>query len=261
MTSDVYFAPLSSHDPEYVSSILSTIFEAAGFSDCFSENDLTAVKVHFGESGNKTFVSSEYVGEIVKLIKHTGAKPFVTDANTLYFGSRANGVDHLNTAIQHKFTPDVVGAPITIADGLIGTDSVEVEVNLKHFERVSLASGCVNANAIMVVSHFKCHMVGGIGGAIKNLGMGYGTRAGKQQMHSDLNPKVDQKSCIGCGKCAGHCPKQAITIENGKATIDQELCYGCGECLIFCAPKAIKSVGTPVPSPCRKRWWNIAWAR
>jgi len=241
MTSDVYFAPFKAKkSSENLASMVTKLFEIANFDKCISENDLTAIKVHFGETGNTTFLSPVYVRKVVDSVKKAGGKPFVTDANTLYFGTRSNSVDHLNTAIQHGFLPAVIGAPVIIADGLIGKDAVNVEVNLKHFDSVSLASACVNSNAIIVVSHFKGHMVGGIGGAIKNLGMGFGTRSGKQQMHSDLNPEVDQEMCIGCGKCAKWCPKEAIAITDGKAYIDQETCYGCGECLVTCGPRAIK---------------------
>lgn len=241
MTSRVYFAPFRAEkSSENLPGMISKLFEMADLADCISENDLTAIKVHFGETGNTTFVSPVYVRKVVDSVKKAGGNPFVTDANTLYFGTRFNAVDHLNTAIQHGFLPAVIGAPVIIADGLNGKDGMEVEVNLKHFERVKLASACVNADSMIIVSHFKCHIVGGLGGAIKNMGMGFGTRAGKQQMHSDIKPQVDPDICIGCGECARWCPKQAIKLTGGKAHIDPEICYGCGECLITCKPKAIK---------------------
>ena len=241
MTSEVFFAPFKANESsENITNMTTKLFDKAGFDKCISKNDLTAIKAHFGETGNTTFLSPIYVRKVVDSVKNAGGNPFVTDTNTLYFGSRSNAVDHLNTAHQHEFLPSVVGAPVIIAHGLIGKDSVEVEVNLKHFEKVTLAPACVQADSIMVVSHFKGHMVGGFGGAIKNLGMGFGTRAGKQQMHSDLNPQVQQETCTGCGKCAKWCPQGAITVSNGKASIDPNTCYGCGECIIMCDPKAIK---------------------
>jgi hypothetical protein len=241
MASEVFFTPLGGGKrSENAQSRIRALFEESRLGDCITKGDLTAVKVHFGEAGNTTFISPVQLRPIVDAVREAGGNPFLTDSNTLYFGSRSNAVDHLNTAYMHGFLPSVVGAPVVIADGLNGKNDIEVEVNLKHFKSVKLASAAVQADSIIVVSHAKCHMVSGLGGAMKNLGMGFGTRAGKQQMHSDLKPTVDADRCIGCGRCAEWCPRHAITISKRKARIDHELCYGCGECLTHCSPKAIK---------------------
>jgi len=241
MTSQVHFVRVgATRGADSISNKIARLFKEAELMKCISKGDLTAIKLHFGETGNTTFLSPVMIKPIVESVKKAGGNPFLTDANTLYFGSRSNAVDHLNTAYGHGFLPSVVGAPVIIADGLIGKSDTDVEVNLKHFSTVKLASAAIHADSIIVASHFKCHMVGGIGGAIKNMGMGFGTRAGKQQMHSDMKPQVDPEKCIGCGKCTKSCPKNAITISKGKASIDIEKCYGCGECLITCGAKAIK---------------------
>ncbi len=240
MTSEVFIARLGAKKgSENTINKLTKLFKEAGLDGCVTKDDLVAIKVHFGETGNTTFVNPILIRPIVDSVAKAGGRPFLTDTNTLYFGTRSNAVDHLNTAHAHGFLPSVVGAPVIIADGLIGKNDTEVEVNLKHFKHVKLASAAVQSDSIIVASHFKCHIVGGIGGAIKNMGMGFGTRAGKQQMHSDMKPLVDESACVGCGTCAKWCPQSAITVIKGKAVIDHEKCYGCGECLITCGPRAI----------------------
>ena len=217
---------------------LGRLFDAAGFPGCIAKNDFVAVKMHFGEPGNTGFVQPIYLRAIVDSIKAAGGRPFLTDANTMYVGQRANAYDHLNTAYRHGFLPSVVDAPVVIADGLTGREFVEVPVNLKHFKKVKLGSAAVHAQALIGVSHFKGHMVAGFGGTLKNIGMGLGSRAGKQQMHSDVKPEVDVTKCIACGTCARYCPGDAITVTE-KAIIDQTKCIGCGECLVSCQYKAI----------------------
>ncbi|MCK4758288.1 MAG: DUF362 domain-containing protein [Thermoplasmata archaeon] len=238
--SEVYFAKVgaSKHD-ERLPKKVKELFDKAGFAGLIGKNEYVALKAHFGEPGNTTFLRPQYMRQIVDKVKESGGKPFLTDANTLYTGQRSNAIDHLNAAYQHGFLPAVVDAPVIIADGLTGRDFVEVEVNLKHLKTIKYGTAAYHAHVIAAVSHFKCHMVGGIGGAIKNIGMGFGSRAGKQQMHSDVNPKVNDEKCIGCKTCLKWCPEDAITIVDGKALISQEKCIGCGECMISCPTKAI----------------------
>jgi uncharacterized protein len=130
---------------------------------------------------------------------------------------------------------------VIIADGLKGHDGVSVKIKGHHYKEVKIASALYHADALLVTSHFKGHSVAGFGGAIKNLGMGGGTRSSKQLMHSDVKPWVNEKTCIACGRCINWCPVKAIKIEahTKKAAIDPTVCYGCGECLITCPTGAI----------------------
>ncbi|MEW5937243.1 MAG: DUF362 domain-containing protein [Candidatus Thermoplasmatota archaeon] len=241
MVSEVYFAPLRARKradsmPEKVT----RLFRKAGLDRCIGKDDLVAIKTHFGEAGNTTFIQPLYLRKVVDAVKAAGGKPFLTDANTLYFGERANAVDHLCLAYRHGFLPSTVDAPVIIADGLLGKDFVEVEVNLRHFKTVKLGAAAVHAHALIAVSHFKGHVAAGFGGALKNLGMGFGSRGGKQMMHSEIKPEVDIEKCVGCGTCIRWCPQGAISLVNGKARIDPEICYGCAECFVTCTSRAIE---------------------
>jgi uncharacterized Fe-S center protein len=204
------------------------------------KDELVAVKMHFGEQGLYTYNRPIFVARIVDAVKKAGGKPFLTDANTLYHGSRSNSVDHLNNAQVHGFIRPVVDAPVIIADGLHGHDFRAVPIKGRHFKSVKIASAIAESEAIIGIAHFKGHMASGFGGQIKNIGMGSGSRAGKQQMHSDMKPQVDAKKCKGCGRCAKNCLFEAITMLEGRANIDVSKCSGCGECFATCANNGIK---------------------
>jgi hypothetical protein len=165
--------------------------------------------------------------------------PFLTDTNTLYRGTRSNAVEHLNTAVKHGFTPPVVDAPVIIADGLIGADAIDIEINQKHFSKVRIASAAYYANTLIGLAHVTGHLATGMGANIKNIGMGFGCKAGKQQMHSDIKPKINAKKCVACKQCVSHCPANAITIRSQKAVIDYNKCIGCADCTVICQNDAV----------------------
>lgn len=220
---------------------LSQLFKAAGLTGIIDRRDLVAVKTHFGERGNTGFVPSFFIRQVVSDVKEAGGRPFLTDAGTLYVGSRDNAYEHLLTAEAHGFTLATTGAPVIIADGLVGHDFEEVEVGGKHVDKAKIASAAVHADAIIAVSHFTGHEISGFGCALKNVGMGLGSRGGKQQMHSGIKPEVDEGRCTGCATCLRWCPAGAISLkqEEKKAVVDREACLGCGECTVMCPEGAI----------------------
>lgn len=195
-----------------------------------------AIKVHFGEKGNTRFVQPDQIRPIADLLRRKSPDVFVTDANTLYRGMRLNAHDHLQIAREHGF--EKVGAPIIIADGEKGEDENEIEINKRIFKKVKIAARIAEADAIAVVSHFKGHMLAGFGGAIKNLGMGCGSRSGKLEMHSKVKPSVGE-GCILCDQCVEVCPAGAISTEGGAAVIDHAKCIGCARCIAACDAEAV----------------------
>ena len=124
------------------------LYQKANFNVCFEPKDLIAIKIHFGEMGGDAFINPIFVRPVVDLIKEAGGRPFLTDTNTLYKGSRHNSVDHLETAILHGFDYSVVGAPIIIADGLTGKNMVRIEMEGKHFKNLRIAGDIHRADSM-----------------------------------------------------------------------------------------------------------------
>ncbi|MCL2606812.1 MAG: DUF362 domain-containing protein, partial [Coriobacteriia bacterium] len=200
--SDVFFIPLRTQRKRSLFERINLALTRAGIDDVIQADDKVAVKIHFGEEGNTGFVSPVHARNVVNRVKELGGKPFLTDTNTLYAGQRQNAIDHINCAIANGFGYSTVGAPIIIADGLISRDSVVVPVaGGKHFESVRVASATIDADVMIVISHVKGHSLAGFGGAIKNIGMGLGSRSAKQRMHSGIKPSVVPDNCTACARC------------------------------------------------------------
>ena len=212
------------------------IINKAKIQDVVSKNDLCAIKTHFGEKNNKGYIKPELIKPIIKKIKQLGAHPFITDANTIYVGERSASVRHMMMAYEHKFNPESVKCPVIIADGLVGNSYENVEVNLKHFKKVEIAEAIYNAGSIVCVTHVKGHLAFGMGGAIKNIGMGCAARTGKFKLHSTVEPKVNADKCTSCGICVKNCPGGALTLtsKTAKISFDPKKCIGCGECVVSC---------------------------
>lgn len=219
---------------------LKKLMRAAGIDAIDMDGKFVAIKMHFGEMGNISYLRPNYARAVADLVKELGGKPFLTDCNTMYPGSRKNALEHLECAWQNGFTPLTVGCPILIGDGLKGTDDVAVPVAGGEYVKEALIGRAVmDADVFLSLTHFKGHEMTGFGGAIKNIGMGCGSRAGKMEQHCDGKPSVNPSACIGCGACDRICAHGAPVIENGKAQIDHDKCVGCGRCLAVCPKDAI----------------------
>ncbi len=239
--SEVYFANVrADREEQNLPNKVKKLFKLLVPEKLIKKKDLVAIKIHFGELGTNAFIKPFLVSKVIDEIINCGGKPFFTDANTLYSGSRHNAVDHLNTAIFHGFLPGVVNAPVIIADGLIGKDYVRIKIDQKHIKYAHIGSSVHFADGFIALSHPTAHIGTGYGGALKNIGMGCGNRAGKQAMHSDFKPDIDIKKCVGDGACVKYCPEHAIKLVNKKAQVDKNKCIGCGECVSSCNYGAIK---------------------
>ena len=238
----VYFTDFRCTGDENLQAKFTRLMKAAGMGKIDFEDRFTAIKLHFGEVGNMAYLRPNWAKTVADFVKERGGRPFLTDANTLYVGKRKHALDHLEIAYENGFSPFATGCHVIIADGLKGTDDVAVPLpDGKYVKEAFIGRAVVDADIVISLTHFKCHEMTGIGGAIKNLGMGCGSRAGKKAMHSSVHPTVHPELCIGCGKCTRECAHGACTLVRGKARIDAAKCVGCGRCIGACNRDAIES--------------------
>jgi uncharacterized protein len=237
--SRVFFTDMRTSFKENLPEKLERLLGHLDLDTAIPDRSLVAIKLHFGEKGNTAFIRPLLVRRVVDHIRSLGGRPFLTDANTLYSGSRGNSVSHLETAVENGFAYSVVNAPLIIADGMRGASCVEVEINQETIGTAYIGREIAASDVLISLAHFKGHELSGFGGTIKNLGMGCASRRGKMAQHADLSPKVKAKKCIGCGECAAHCAQSAIAMEEEKARIHPESCVGCGECILVCPNGAI----------------------
>ena len=238
----VYFTDFRMKNGQNHQTKLRKLMKAAGMDKIDFQGKYVAIKIHFGELGNLAFLRPNFARYVADYVKELGGYPFLTDCNTLYVGSRKNALDHLDTALLNGFSPYATGCQILIADGLKGTDDVEVPVvGGTLCKTAKIGRAIMDADIVISLNHFKGHEMAGFGGALKNLGMGSGSRAGKMEMHSAGKPIVDQEKCIGCGACKKICAHDGPQIENGKCTIDYDKCVGCGRCIGVCPKDAVEA--------------------
>ncbi len=193
------------------------------------------LKVHFGEKGNKTFIEPKNFLGIIKFLKKNKIKSAYIETNVLYRGERTRAEKHKKLAKKHGFTQ----LPIIIADGEHGEDFIEVPINQKHFKTCKIGKEFQNYKQMIVISHFKGHIMAGFGGAIKQLAMGYASRGGKLEQHSDSKPIINPIACQKCMTCVKHCPTKATKITK-IPHIDHKLCIGCAACIAVCPYNAVK---------------------
>lgn len=240
--SKVYFTDFRTRVGVSLTEKLQRLIKKAGITDIDMDGKFVAIKMHFGELGNLSYLRPNYAKAVADVVKECGGKPFLTDCNTLYPGSRKNALEHLDCANINGFNTITTGCQIIIGDGLRGTDDITVPVrNGEYCKEAYIGRAVMDADIFISLTHFKGHESTGFGGAIKNIGMGCGSRAGKMHQHNSGKPIVHDDLCRGCHRCAKECGSDAITYENGKAVINQDICKGCGRCIGACAFDAIEN--------------------
>ena len=185
----VFYSDLRSTPDLNLPQKLHKLILSAGIDTINFKKQFTAIKLHFGEPGNLSFLRPNWAKVVADTVKELGGIPFLTDCNTLYVGRRKNPPDHLDAAMENGFSPLSTGCRIIIADGLKGTD----ERTASHPWRIRSRSEnwCCNHGCRYIfisLNHFKGHEMAGFGGALKNIGMGCGSRAGKMEMHAAGKP-------------------------------------------------------------------------
>lgn len=227
---------------------LQKLIKLAGIGSIDFNGKFVAIKMHFGELGNLAYLRPNYAKAVADVVKELGGLPFLTDCNTLYPGSRKHALEHLDCANINGFNTITTGCQIIIADGLRGTDDIAVPVpNGEYCKEAYIGRAVMDADIVISLNHFKGHEQAGFGGAIKNLGMGCGSRAGKMQQHNSGHPHVITEKCKGCRRCAHECGSDAIVYEGNKARINTEICKGCGRCIGACAFDAIRNDNWDAP--------------
>lgn len=240
--SKVYFTDFRCVMDESPVKKLRRLMKAAGIGQIDMDGKFVAIKMHFGELGNMSFLRPNYAKAVADMVKEFGGKPFLTDCNTLYPGSRKNAIEHLYCAWENGFTPLTVGCPVIIGDGLKGTDDIAVPIEGgEYIKEAKIGHAIMDADVFISLTHFKGHEMTGFGGAIKNIGMGCGSRAGKKDQHHNGKPVIDPENCRGCRLCMRECANDGLAFDEGRKvmTIDEAHCVGCGRCIGACNFDAI----------------------
>ncbi len=212
------------------------------FSSYIPENELVPLKMHLGSRGAFKTIRPQFVRLVVDAVKRVPAKPFVTDS------VRISAYDYLEVAKNAGYTHLTLGAPVVIADGIFGNDSIKVYAG-ETIEEIAIASAIHDSKSMVVLTHVKGHIQAVLGGAIKNISMGgvsYAPRGGdwhqgRGRMHFLMGDIMqwDETKCILCFDCMKVCPAECITFPDNKYTVDKDKCWRCGRCARVCPVEAI----------------------
>jgi uncharacterized Fe-S center protein len=220
------------------------VFDAAGLDKLIKPYDTVAIKTHCGEWNNTAYLRPVYARALADRIKELGGRPFVTDTTTLTYGphhSRASELDIRMTAERNGFSSSVLGCPFIVADGFSGTDDVLVDLPEGYIlKEAFIAKAIAHADVMIVLTHFKGHPLGIVGGAMKNLGIGAQSQRGKHNVHlgghpkyglgaaTDFHPELCKgKACPKWELCDNCCPYDLFHVKENTIEWERDKCTGC----------------------------------
>ncbi len=246
MPSRVYFINARVDTFDYKDSVegrLERTLKKIDLKKYFSEDELVPVKMHLGNPGAHHTIRPNFVRLVVDQLKKINTKPFVTDS------VRLRAYEYLDAANRMGYNAMSLDAPVIIADGIFGLDSVKVKAG-KILKELSIPSAIHDATSMMVLSHVKGHIDSGLAGAIKNLAMGCVTamprgcdwkEGGRGKMHFQMDELMawHRNLCTFCGICVRTCPLDAISIKGKSFLVDEKKCWRCGRCVRVCPEKAL----------------------
>ncbi|MFW9963366.1 MAG: DUF362 domain-containing protein [Candidatus Sifarchaeia archaeon] len=255
MTSKVYFTDRQTRTDYNMLDKLEHIFKELGLDKAIKSGERVMIKTHFGQWGNTNYLRPAYARKIVDLVRTAGGEPFVAETTGLGYGvggaysGRSTMTEYLAMATLHGYTEASVGAPLIMADGYWGTDVFHIPVDGEFIDSADVATAVLDCDKVVVLTHAKGHGLGGIGGTIKNLGIGLVGKKGKAAMHFLGDIKIDPEKCLGpdCSKCLKVCPTRCIRMEE-KAIVDVSNCIACHHCVDVCSrvgAKAAKQTWRP----------------
>ena len=186
-------------------------------------------KLHMGEMGNKYYPKAKIVKPAVETLKQKDVTPFFYDTTVAYPGLRHSKLGYEKLAKMHGYNK--IGCRVVIDD-----TGVDVNVEGRDYE---VGTTLFNSSHIFAFSHVKGHIATGMGGAIKNFGMGGVTKETKRKMHRASRPVYEKDKCKYCGVCAELCFMDAITVNESKWKLSKRKCFGCGVCVENCASEAL----------------------
>jgi uncharacterized Fe-S center protein len=196
----------------------------------FAAGDRVAVKLHMGEPGNIHYIKPHLTKGIISVLKKTGCDPFIFDSPVVYRSMRNNRAGYLQCAADHGYTESALGVPIVISNAQVKVEGPRMSYHL--------CAEPLEADGVLLLTHVKGHLASGMGGAIKNVGMGCVSKETKGAIHAGGEP-VYNGGCTQCGTCVECCPTDNIRIVDDRPVFDATWCPGCSNCVLSCPEHCI----------------------